>query len=313
MFIITITACLFIAHLRAMEPAEQTYGTVSTLAFNNQGTLFAIGYGEGGISLRSWADKKVIAFATKHTDQVTAIAFIDIRHLIASGSDDAKIYLWNIHDLSIQKKISTEAPISALITNNDQSELYVATGSAIKILSLSKNIVPRLSISCLDTIKKLIITPDCKRLLYSTKRDSPLALFDIDKQSFTSCDIESQGTLCAAHPTEKIGALYSKKSSMIYLLDLESGDTLLSKKSTWKLKTLNFNPSGKLLIGSTSYVDTVSDIYYSSIFIFNTKDLTLSYESTPSEGKIADIVLHPGSSSLGLVKPNASSIEFLHK
>jgi len=308
-----IIFCLFVvAQLRAMEPIEQP-GTPSSIAFNKEGTLFAIGCEEGSVALASYADKKFFALITKHTDRVGALVFLDTRHLLVSGSDDKAICFWSMHDMSPTWKISGDAPVASLATNNTQDELYVAIGTSIKIFKVAKNIVLIATIPCTNEPSRILVTPDSKQLVYAASTDSPLSVVEIGRQAFLSCDTKSIGTLCALHPKQKLAALYSKKSCELSIISLESGSTIACETISANINSLMFSSSGASLIGTLSYQDDENDTYYSNVLLFNAKDLKKPYHSVLYDGKIVDAMLHPDGKSIAFIYSDTKQVEFVDR
>ena len=70
--------------------------SVSSVAFNHNGTLLASGSYDNTIKLWNLETKTEIATLEGHHGWVNSVAFYHNETLLASGSGDNKIKLWNL-------------------------------------------------------------------------------------------------------------------------------------------------------------------------------------------------------------------------
>lgn len=306
--IITFTAL-------AMNPNKeeiQDSVAVSSIAFNRQGTLFATGTHEGGVSVWSYTGKEILGNNFGHIDRVGALAFLDVSHRIASGSDDMTIIIWNIHSMDSLSEIPVGGKVSALVTNAGQSILYGAVGNCIKSWSIGQKIVPLISIDpSLGKIEKLLISPDDGML--ACLSDKKIFSVFHPKTEFSAVFPEERAcTAYALHPKKKMAALVLKMNT-VGLVNLIDNTLIAERFVDWRIRGLTFAKDGKRVVCGASCENMEDNDYFSLFLVLDTKKLDIINTTKHFEGTIAELITHPNNEELLYFLKEHNSIYIIRK
>jgi len=105
---------------------------ISIIALDPAGSILAMGFVDGGIHLYDYKEKVLISSLPGHSTPVSDIAFNKEGTLMASGSFDKTLKIWNLEDLTKLPAVidDFDSWILTVIFSGDGDEDMIITGEA---------------------------------------------------------------------------------------------------------------------------------------------------------------------------------------
>lgn len=169
--------------LRSMQekPVPVVTASVRTIAVNKEGTLLAIGTGQGEILVWSISDEKYIARWKGHEEWVFDLAFDEKSERLISGGGDNYTKFWSIDSWKRVSEfldhqddvhgVALTANGQTLITGGDDTLVYVRDLSTDEITGLKGHEAQ---------VTSVLLSIDGKTA-YSSSRDQTIRVWDIEK------------------------------------------------------------------------------------------------------------------------------------
>ena len=165
-------------------PAE-TSSSVSEMRFSHSGRYLVTGTWGGELHLWDMAQRtRILTFAGKHKNMITALAFDPDDRLLYSASDsnDDTIKVWNAATGALVHNFKTERSVTALETSSDGTLLMVAgfTGKDhdVDVLNASSGAKVRSFRGHANVVNTLALSHDGK-FVVSTDFDARVKLWDL--------------------------------------------------------------------------------------------------------------------------------------
>jgi len=209
--------------------------------------------------LSNQVNSHTLGVLTGHTDAVTSVAFSPDGKLLASGSQDDTVILWDVSSGQEVRTLKDTHAVSSVAFSPDGKLL--ASGSrddTVMLWDVASGQEVRTLTGHTDTVTSVAFSPDGK-LLASGSQDDTVMLWDVasGQEVRTLTGHTDHVTSVAFSPDGKLLASGSQDDTVI-LWDVASGQevrTLLTGH-THAVSSVAFSPDGKLL-ASGSQEDTV--------------------------------------------------------
>ena len=191
----------------------------------------------------------------EHTDEVNAVAFSPDGKILASGSPDSAIQLWNVKDGTILKTLNWEdSGVKNVVFSPDGNNLVSMSYDAIRIWRVEDGSLLR-TFEVEGSNSQLAVSPDGKVLamgIYDT-----IQIWNIeDGTVLKKLDGYSSVNAVAFSPDGKILASGSEDSS-VRLWQVEDGKLLRTIKGfqgySGPVRGLAFSPDGQILVSMDSF------------------------------------------------------------
>ncbi len=222
---------------------------IAAIAINHEGTLLANAGGvrnDFAITLRSIQDGTQIQSLMGHQDQVTSLAFHPTLPLLASGSLDRRVIVWNTQSGEMLRSLTVPASVFAVTFRPDGKQLAIGdTLGQISLWNTNNSFenwqpVEQPLNGHTDRVVSLVYQQDSAFLL-SGSRDSTIRMWDSDTGS-------ALGEPLTAHAD---GILSLALSPDGRLLASASRDTTIG---LWVLRNGRWEPTGSHLTGHSNWV-----------------------------------------------------------
>lgn len=209
------------------------------------------------------------SFLRGHTGAVNSVAFNSDGNILASGSDDKTIILWDVAEGRPigQPLTGHKDRVTSVVFNPGDKGKTLASGSYDGTIILwnveSHQPTAQLFTEDVQPILSIAFSPDGKTLAVGS--NTGLILWNVTTKQLIDRPINAKTNSVAFSPDGKI--LAAGSFNKIILLDMTTHQPvsqLLTDKQTNHILSIAFSPDGKTLVTSSSYL-ALSKKYYSII------------------------------------------------
>lgn len=186
----------------------------------------------------------LIRTLTGHTDYVLSVAFNPVRDLIASGSSDKFIKIWNTTDGSLVRTLMSANGISSIAFNPAGNQIASSLDMSVKIWNINGSLVRTLT-GHQGVVRSVVFSPTGDKIASgSGYPDSAIKIWNaVDGSLERTLPGHSNGVMSVAFsPTgDKIASGSSDRSIKIWNVD---GSLLHTLTTISEVFSVAFNPAG---------------------------------------------------------------------
>ncbi|MEQ8755620.1 MAG: WD40 repeat domain-containing protein [Coleofasciculus sp. G1-WW12-02] len=249
---------------------------------------------------QQWQDAKLLRNIKGHADAVGAIAISQDGQLLATGSDDQTIKLWNLNTGQPLRTFSGHSDQITALAISPNAEILVSGGGiedgSIKLWNLKTGELINTFQKKEGMIPSLAITPDGKTLASARRGEglgfvSEITLWNLETgKQLLQFDIENLTLSLAFSPNGELLASGSEDGT-IHLWNWQSGEIRHILQHPQSLRALAFNQDGQVLV-SESFAETIN------LWNPQTGELLSTPVTNPKPVFVNALALHPSGNIL---------------
>lgn len=215
---------------------------------------------------QQWRDAKLLRNIKGHADAVGEIAISQDGQLLATGSDDQTIKLWNLTTGQPLRTFSGHSDQITALAISPDAEILVSGGGiedgSIKLWNLKTGELINTFQKKEGMIPSLAITPDGQTLASARRGEglgfvSEITLWNLETgKQLLQFDVENLTLSLAFSPNGKLLASGSEDGT-IHLWNWQSGEIRHILQHPQSLRALAFNQDGQVLV-SESFAETIN-------------------------------------------------------